>query len=749
MVSPKSSTANGATLTQEASGALLDAYKTVRKRWLWVASLATIVVVGTAFYTAGQRRIYRSKCVIQIDPKPPKPLGGDVQAVVDVGSNSYWANTEYYKTQFEIIRSRSVTEETVRRLGLNRNVSYLLGLPSSVEPTPAQLAVRREASVSQVASRLRSNLTVVPVKDSRLVTIGYRDADPRRARQILSTLVGVYVDRNIDVVLDSTNVAAEWLRKQVDKLKNELEDSELALYEYRNSNRILSISLEDQSSMLRQEIQQLSAARTAVQVRHAQLSARAQELAKLDVSGEKLDLSSAELLRDSALQVIRSSLANAVAARDSLRGQGKAERHPLLASAQARVDAAQQALAAEVRHLRLAAAREVAVVEHEVSSLSTLYEQAQQRALALGRMEIDYRRLERNKKNTEKLYSLVMERSKESDLTRMMRFNNIRTIDPPTVPTRPISPRVPLNMALGIAGGLALGLFAAFARELFDQSVKSPADIEQELGMTFLGLIPRFSVGAKSSPYGATRKRGRRIVAEAQSPELIVHDDPSCAASEAARSIRTNLSFMSPDKPHRTFLVTSAGPSEGKTTIACCLATAMAQAGHSVVLVDADLRRPRVHRIFDHTNDRGVTTSLLEKTPLAEVIRETRVPDLSVLLSGPACPNPAENLQSDRFSQLLAELGEMFDRVVIDSPPIGPVTDAVILSTRVDATVMVIRAMVSARETVKHARRTIRDVRGNLVGAVLNAASVGRRGYPEYYRYYGPRDDEDAAAADA
>jgi succinoglycan biosynthesis transport protein ExoP len=225
-------------------------------------------------------------------------------------------------------------------------------------------------------------------------------------------------------------------------------------------------------------------------------------------------------------------------------------------------------------------------------------------------------------------------------------------------------------------------------------------------------------------------------------PELIVHDDPMSAASEAARGIRTNISFMSPDKPYRTILITSAGPSEGKTTVACCIATAMAQAGHRTVLVDADLRRPRVHRIFGRANDRGLSNALIDHSKLSDVVFETQVPGLNVLLSGPSCPNPAENLQSESFQRLLAELAASYDRVVIDSPPVAPVTDAVILSTRVDATLMVVRALKSARETARHARRSLQDVRANLIGAVLNAADPHRRGYPEYYRYYGPRETE-------
>jgi capsular exopolysaccharide synthesis family protein len=175
----------------------------------------------------------------------------------------------------------------------------------------------------------------------------------------------------------------------------------------------------------------------------------------------------------------------------------------------------------------------------------------------------------------------------------------------------------------------------------------------------------------------------------------------------------------------------------------------MAQAGHRVLLVDCDLRRPRLHRVFDRVNDRGITSALVDRASLKAAIQDSEVPGLSILLSGPSCPNPAEGLQSNIFQSLLEDMTQSYDRVVIDSPPIGPVTDAVILSTRVDATVMVIRAMSTNRDTVRQARRSLQDVRANLVGAVLNAADPNREGYPYYHRSYGNRADQVEGTAKA
>jgi succinoglycan biosynthesis transport protein ExoP len=729
---------------RDASTAFLDAWKTLRKRWLWVVTLPILTVVAAAFYTAGQQRIYSASCTLQIDPTPPKPLGSEVQAIVDVGTGSFWATTNYYNTQFKIIKSRAVAEETVRRLGLHQDIAFLEGRDERASGAAVSAESRDvQGSIEQAAALIRARLMVAPIRESRLVEVSYQDPKPERARQILSTLVNVYTDRNIDVALESTNSAAEWLEGQVQTLKTELEGSEANLHEYKKGNRILSVSLDEQSNMLRQEMQQLSTALTAVKVRRAEVAAVAAELEN-EVPDGGVDLANPELLRDDVLQKLRDALNDAVAEYDALIGAGKGEHHPLVASANARIAAARTALNQEVANVRRAAQRDLAVVEREVADLTALFEHAQQRALELGGLELDYRRLERSKVNTEKLYSLVIERSKESNLTRMMRFNNIQVIDPPLVPKVPVSPRVPLNMAIGLVGGLALGLFGAFAREMFDRSVKTPNDIEQELGLTFLGLLPRVGRNTTSAGYNS-RSAARRRRARDGDPsriELIVHEDPQSAISEASRGLRTNVSFMSPDKPYRSLLVTSATPSEGKTTVACCLAVAMAQAGHKVLLVDCDLRRPRLHRVFSKTNERGVTSALIDRGSLKSAVVETEVPGLSLLASGPACPNPAESLQSNAFQSLLQELSDTYDRIVIDSPPIGPVTDAVILSTRVDASIMVIRALSTTRDAALHARRALEDVRANLVGAVLNAADPGRADYPYYYRYYGGRDSE-------
>jgi capsular exopolysaccharide synthesis family protein len=281
---------------------------------------------------------------------------------------------------------------------------------------------------------------------------------------------------------------------------------------------------------------------------------------------------------------------------------------------------------------------------------------------------------------------------------------------------------------------LIAGVALAWVREQLDSSLKTQADVEQALGVAFLGLLPEISsMDGKRVP----SRRRRRSAGADQRSELVVHDRPLSGAAEAARSVRTNLMFMNPDQPMRRLLVTSAGPSEGKTTVACSLAIAFAQAGQRVCIVDADLRRPRLHHIFDRNGDPGLTNTLVGEATLDEVAKPTGIDNLFSIPAGPTPPNPADMLGSERFRRLLTELSERFDRVVIDSPPVVAVTDSVVLSTLVDGTVFVARAFLTARHLSAQGLRALRDVGAPVAGVVLNAVNVNRHEYSYYYyRYY-------------
>ncbi len=720
---------------------LFGLWLAIRKHWVLAVAIAIAVGMSVAFYTLGQTKIYEAEATLLFDPQPPRPLGNQVQSVVDV-SGEYWNNKEYYKTQFWVVQSQRVALQVVKDLALNKNRAFIENL------APGSPTQGREVAPDDAAKILRLRLSIEPIRDSRLAVVRYRDADPARAQRVLSTLVDAYSANNLDDALDAMNSAAEWLGGQVDSLKVQLESSEMALHDYKKHKNILSVSMDDQSNMLRGEMSQLNTALTGVETKREEISARRAELLKINPEAPA-NIPATELLNSPLLQSLRGQFLDASSAREVLLASGKGTSHPEVLSAQAKIEAARSALMAEVQNVQRAIDHEYNVASLEVRGLRGLFEGAKQRALELNLLEIEYNRLRRSKDNNEKLFGVVTERSKENDLTRMLRINNIRVIDRPQTPKRPVSPNVPLNVASGIAVGLVLGLVAAIGREQLDRSIKTPDDVERELGLTFLGLLPSVEEGKTSPVYAGKRKRRQRQEESVMPglPELIVHEHPTSGVAEAARALRTNILFMSPDKQFRTLLVTSAAPSEGKTTVACCIAIAMAQAGRKVALLDCDMRRPRVHRVFGKTNDVGITTALIDFASVDEIIRDTNVPNLSVITTGPIPPNPAEILHSETFGKLLKLLSERFDHIVIDSPPVAPVTDAAILSTRVDVTILVVRAFKTSKELARRAVRSLRDVGSRSVGTVLNAVDFSRREYGYYQYYYYKREGYSADAA--
>ena len=722
--------AESATDRGERSINLLVVWRTVRKHWATAVATALVIGVAVAFYTLGQTKIYESSSTILFDPNPPRPLGGRVEAVVEMGSGPVWDTREYYETQYQLIQSKRVCQTVVTELGLHRDLAFLQNLPLGEEPKGSAQGISEESAAEVVKGRVR----VEAVKNSRLAKVSFQDANPERAARILSSLVDNYVAQNLDDALTSTTSATDWLRAQLETLKVDLESNEMALHDYKKHKNMLSVAFDDQSNMLRGEMTQINEALTSVRTRREEVAARVAELKKVS-SKDPSNLPASELVQSALLGQLRLSYQSAVSERDRLLGAQKGAKHPDVMAAEANVQATKAALLAEVRNIQGAFERDLSVIQRQEAGLSGLFERAKTQALELNLLDIEYTRLRRSKENTEKLYSLVLERTKESDLTRMLRVNNIRIVDRPSVARAPIRPNVPLNIAGGAMVGVVLGIGAAMGRALLDRTIKTPDDVEQLIGAhsNFLGLIPEIErVHAASSAKLPRRKRHFQVT---EAPELAVHLHPTSGIAEASRSIRTNLLFMAPDHPYRTLLVTSAGPSEGKTTVACCIAIAMAQAGKSVALIDCDLRRPRVHRIFRKGSDTGVTTALLSE-PMEACVEPTHIENLHVNVAGPIPPNPAEILQSERFKAYIKLVSSQYDQVILDSSPLVAVTDAAILSTLVDGTVVVMRAFQTRKELAQHAIRNLTDVGAKIAGVVLNAVNLNRDEYKYAYHYY-------------
>jgi len=692
-----------------------------RKHLPLIISCCVAVIVATLFWTLGQAKVYRAEAMLRLDPDPPRPLGHRVE-LLSTSTGSYWNRREFYESEFRIMRSMKVALATVRSLGLNADPGFM-NIPAKDRSS------FRPADVKDAAELLIQRLSVEPVKESSLAVLRYEDTDPERCQVVLNAVVRIYLAQNLENTASMSTAALEWLNTQLDDLKGKLKDSEVALNEFRQKNNVLSISLEDRHNLITTQLEGIVKDLATLSVRRAELAARSAELNKLS-SKNPQEGGAVELLQSSVLSVLRTSYNDQKQKLEELLAVAD-EQNPKVIGARRKLDETAAAITKEIDNIKAAAAGDLRRVNAQIADLKKKDDDIQKLAHELQAFEIPYNQLARTRANNEKIYGLVLERARETDLTRMMNFNNVRVIDEAFKPKRHFKPNTALNLGMGTLIGLVLGIALALGREWSDRSVKTPGDVETGLGLTCLGLLPE--IEKQSASKG---RRKRPVPAAMNDRDLIVAAHPDGGVAEAARAVRTNLMFMSPDRPYHTLLVTSAIPEEGKTTVAVSLATVLAQSGLRVLLVDTDLRRPRLHRTFKVSNDIGVTMAVAGQVPIDECVRETQIPNLSLLTAGPIPPNPAEILNSDRFKKLKAELGKRFDRIVFDSPPVLPVTDAAVLSQQVDGVVLVVRGFRTQKGAARQAARHLLDVKAPLLGVVLNAIDLARSDYREYHYYY-------------
>jgi capsular exopolysaccharide synthesis family protein len=718
---PRTTASAPSSFVRDATFGFVGVVKTVRKHWAMVVAAVILCAGASLLYSKSVTRVYESKALLEINPHMQQPLGDSSK--LELGSGLFWDDHPYFETQYKIMGSDRVLSAVVRDLGL-------AGDPEFTHVPPGG----RMPSVEDATSILRGQVTIEPVKYSQLVWIKVDNTNPAQGRRICDAVSNAYIEQNLQTALSATSEAVVWLNGQLDHIKTNLEENENALYDFKQRNDLPSTSINEASNMLRVEMQELDMALTRTRTKKEELSARVAELAK--VSADDPDqLPASELLANPFLQAQRTQYQEGLKERLALLAEGKGENHPLVKRADERVAETRHALLEEVRNITGAIERDLAIATREEAGDLALFEATRRRAVDLNMKEIEYHRLDRTRDQNEKLYGVLLERMKSSDLARMMKVNNIRVVDHANLSLDPVRPRTSINLGIGLFLGLALGIVLAWMREQLDSSLKTPVDIETALGVTFLGLLPELDASDENPRKRRTRRR-RAARPGPKSVELVVHEKPLSGIAEAARSIRTNLLFMNPDRPYRTLLVSSAAPSEGKTTVACGIAIALAQGGQRVCIVDCDLRRPRLHRIFDRVGDKGVTNVIVGDATIEEVAKPTVVGNLWSIPAGPPPPNPADVLGSESFKRFVKELSSRFDRIVMDSAPLVAVTDSAIISTLMDGTVFVVRAFKTSKHLSAQGLRALQDVDATVVGAVLNAVNLNRQEYSYYYHYH-------------
>ena len=348
-------------------------------------------------------------------------------------------------------------------------------------------------------------------------------------------------------------------------------------------------------------------------------------------------------------------------------------------------------------------------------------------ALEVNKKSLDYGRLKREADNASALYQLVIKRQKEATLSSLQETNNVYKLDAAILAERPVHPRVKLNILLAAVVGLLGGIGLAFFLEYLDNTFKGQDDIERLLRIPFLGIIPSIKLDPGPEERSELKIRDNYLISH-----------PKSTVAESCRTVRTNILFMSPENPVRRLLITSASPQEGKSTVCINLGITMAQSGSKVVMLDTDMRRPRLHKTFGIKTGVGLTTAILGEADLTKVTHASEVPGLDLIPCGPIPPNPTELFHTERFRKMVEELSERYDRVLFDSPPVLVVADPLILSSMMDGVVLVVKSASTSSDLARRAVRQLRDVNAPILGSVINDLDLEHRDYGYYYyRQYG------------
>ena len=723
---------------EEESLQLLEYWRGLRKRRWTVLSILLLVVVTVMIGTLKQRPIYQAKAVLQIDRESQ-----DILTFQDFVAEAPLYDEVYLETAYKVLHRRSLARRVIEKLQLgqmaefNEEPSLLLRLlswrPSFLEQQPPQ-EVASDPYTDWIESFL-DRLTVSPERNSRLVAISFDSYDPVLASRIVNTLASNYIEQNLEVKWEATQKASEWLSQQLVGLQGKLEQSEEELQRYAKQNSILFI--DEKQNMSAQKLQQLEEESTRAQAERIQKESLYNQLR----TGE--DSSIPGMLENRLYQELSVRRADLQRQHSELSATFTSE-YPKVQRLEFQIRELEQslenerkALARRVRDNYLAAVDRARLLEQVVARQTRVFNQ-------MAEKSIQYNILKREVETNKQLYDGLLQRLKAAGVSAGLRASNVRVVDAAEVPLRPDRPRKLLNLALALFLGLGLGVGLALFQEYLDNTLKTPDDVQRFLRLPALGVIPSATANGRGKlPYGyGTRKQlpkpATALAGNGSSlhPELIGTDSNS-PLSEAYRSLRTSLLLSSSGRPPRVVLVTSAQPGEGKTTTVVNLAITLAQLGSRVLVVDSDMRKPRISALLKlPPAPVGLSTYLTGQSSLEEAIVATTIPNLYSIPCGPSPPNPAELLSSSQLTELLSQAQDKFQYLLLDSPPVLHVADARILAAQAEAVILVAHGGLTPRELVNHAKLHLLQVNANVIGVALNNVDFSAFGYDYYYRHY-------------
>ena len=686
------------------------------KRYRLIAAIMAGVVAVALLQTLMTQPLYRASALMQVEKEGP-PI------VATQGAMPYYDgwDPEFLNTQYELLRSRALAERVANELNLNAQaleglndpgwigrVLALLRPTQKTKQSPSETMTppgQTEGLLKQATGVIQGGLNVVPIKESRLVRLDFDSPDPAFSVRVVNAVAEGFIASTLERRMGTTSYAKTYLEDQLKQTKLKLEDSERKLVEFAQKENLVNTGGEG-ASLATQNLTDLNASLADAQSQRIRAEARWRQasaggampsdmLAASGMGGLQQQRAALQTQYQQKLQVFKPD-------------------YPEMLQLKGQIDEVNRQIGAEMASIRASVKAEYDAATRQEGMLKGQINALRGQALDVDGRSIQYNILKREADTNRQLYDSLLQRFKEVGAAGDVRSNNISIIDRAQQGWR-FKPNLRMNLMYGILAGLLLGVLGAFLLEFFDDTLKTPEDLEQKLRLPVLGIIPK--TGPKQSLVEASV-------------------DPRSAFSEAYRSVRTALQFSTDHGVPRSLLVTSPSAAEGKSTTALILARNFAQLGKRVLLIEGDLRNPSLHRTLGLRSELGLSNLLSGANSLAEVTRSTANEGLEVILAGPLPPNPAELLSGSKFVSMLTVASERYDQVIIDGPPVLGLADSPILGNLVEGTLLIVTSGKTRISTAQMALKRLLSARSRVVGALLTKYDAKSAGYGYKYEAY-------------
>lgn len=716
----------------------------LRQRWQLVAAVCIFTLGASLIHFLITPESYRATTTLQIEQRSSMAASADPNPWLEA-----WIGMKYYPTQYRLLESRGLAERVVLDLGLMDDQRFNTAPRQMFEggdPDDPMSEAADEAVLAQLANRVLAGLSIEPVKDTELVELSFVGSNAEMASRIANGVADAFIDWGIETRTASVGRASDFLAKQIDTLKIEINEKEQQLQSYGRSTDILN--LDPQSDTTLQQLDRLNAEHITALGDRLEKEARYNEL-KVSPAEALANRESDGLVSELQRELIR------LEADYETRLRTYKPEWPEMVDLKARIDEGRADLTRLVEE-RGREARDAAHAEYQTAlrrerSLQAEIGRVKAKVMDRNASAVEFRNLEMEIQNRRQLLDEMLRRLSEAGVRARLqseRETNVRVIDRALTPRRPFRPSLARNVIAGLLLGVGLGIGVVLLLNLMDRTVRGPIELQQRLGLPVLAAVPDLDQKSGAARYGyyeplVRSSGGRRarlagVTSKAEPPEieLLPELSPKSAVSEAYRSLRTALMLSSADEL-RILAVTSPESGDGKTATAVNLAVVMAQLGRKTILVDADLRRPRLDKIFERDNSSGLVHALAGGADPTTLYLTTDVENLSLCPSGPHPPNPSELLASERMTEFLDRAGRDFEVVVVDTPPALVVTDAVVVGSVCHGMLLCLQAHKTLHEDAEDCAERLRRAEVRLLGVVLNryrpapSDSYSRR----YYSY--------------